>query len=78
VILNCQIGLGHEPVSTVCEITKIIDTNYFDAKYDMELHQILIPKWWKTTASWLLDGIISETEYLQVIENLILRNILRV
>lgn len=65
-------------VLTVGEITKIIDTNYFDAKYDMELHQTLIPKWWKITTSWLLDGMISETEYLQAIENLISRNILRV
>lgn len=65
-------------VLTVGEITRIIDTNYFDAKYDMELHQTLIPKWWKTTTSWLLDGMISDTEYLQAIENLMSRNILRV
>lgn len=65
-------------VLTVGETTKITDTNYFDVKYDMESHQIVIPKWWKITTSWLLDGKISETEYLLAIENLMSRNILRV
>jgi len=65
-------------VLTVGEITKITDTNYFDVKYDMESHQTTIPKWWKITTSWLLNGNISETEYLLAIENLMSRNILRV
>ena len=65
-------------VLTVGEETKITDTNFFDSKYNMELHQVVIPKWWKTTTSWLLDERISESEYLRAMENLISRNILTV
>jgi len=65
-------------VLTVGEFTKIIDTNFFDSKYDMELHQTKIPEWWKITTMWLLDEQISELEYLRALENLISRNILTV
>lgn len=65
-------------VLTVGEFTKITDTNFFDSKYNMELHQTKIPEWWKITTSWLLDEKISESEYLRALENLILRNILTV
>jgi len=65
-------------VLTVGEKTKITDTNFFDTKYNMESHQIAIPKWWKTTTLWLLEEKISESEYLRAIENLISRNIIRV
>ena len=65
-------------VLTVGEFTKITDTNFFDSKYNMELHQTKIPEWWKTTTSWLLDEKISESEYLRALENLISRNILTV
>ena len=65
-------------VLTVGDETKIIDTNFFNTKYDMELHQTVIPEWWKITTSWLLEEKISESEYLRAMENLISRNILRV
>ncbi|MGY5148247.1 MAG: hypothetical protein ACW9W4_09645 [Candidatus Nitrosopumilus sp. bin_7KS] len=65
-------------VLTVGEFTKITDTNFFDSKYNMELHQVKIPKWWKSTTNWLLNEKISESEYLRALENLISRNILTV
>ena len=65
-------------VLTVGEFTKIIDTNFFDSKYNMELYQTKIPEWWKITTGWLLDEKISESEYLRALENLISRNILTV
>jgi len=58
--------------------TKITDTNFFDAKYNMEAYDILIPNWWKKMTIWLLDERISESEYLRAMENLIERNIIRV
>ena len=65
-------------VLTVGDETKITETNFFDSKYNMASYQTIIPKWWKTTTSWLLDEKISESEYLRAMENLISRNILRV
>ena len=65
-------------VLTVGEETKIKDTNFFDTKYNMESHQVVIPEWWKTTTYWLLEEQISESEYLRALENVISRNILTV
>ena len=65
-------------VLTVGDETKMTDTNFFSTKYNMGLHQTIIPEWWKTTTSWLLDGKITDAEYLRAIENLISRNIIRV
>ena len=65
-------------VLSVGEETRITDSNFFDAKYNMQEHQVIIPKWWKTTTAWFLDERISESEYLRALENLISRNIIRV
>ena len=65
-------------VLSVGEETKITETNFFDAKYNMSTHEVFIPEWWKTTTYWLLEGRISETEYLRALENIISRNILTV
>jgi len=65
-------------ILTVGDETKITDTNFFDAKYNMEAHDIVIPKWWKQTTIWLLEERISESEYLRAMENLIDRKIIRV
>lgn len=65
-------------VLSVGEKTEITDTNFFETKYNMEQHEIVIPEWWKKTTMWLLDGLISEPEYLRAMENLISRNIIRV
>ena len=65
-------------VLSIGDETKITDTNFFNAKYNMDAHQVIIPEWLKTPTMWLLDERISESEYLRVLENLISRNILRV
>lgn len=65
-------------VLSVGDETKITDSSFFDAKYDLDSHQVIIPEWLKTTTMWLLDERISESEYLKALENLISRNILRV
>jgi len=65
-------------VLSVGEKTIITDTNFFDTKYNDGSFQTKIPKWWKITTKWLLEERISELEYLQAMENLISRNILRV
>jgi hypothetical protein len=83
-IIDKKTGLifSHEfhetEVLTVGEETKITETNFFNAKYNMSTHEVFIPKWWKTTTHWLLEERISETEYLRALENVISRNILRV
>lgn len=83
-IIDKKTGLvfSHEfhetKVLTVGEETKITDTNFFDAKYNMEAHNIVIPNWWKKITIWLLEEKISESEYLRAMENLIERNIIRV
>lgn len=65
-------------VLSVGDETKITDTNFFDTKYNGKEYQTKIPKWWKITTKWLLEEKISESEYLQAMENLISRDILRV
>lgn len=65
-------------VLSVGEKTKITDTNFFDTKYDMKKHDIVIPEWWKITTMWLLNERISESEYLRAMENLISRYIIKV
>ncbi len=65
-------------ILTVGDETKITDTNFFNAKYNMEAYDIQIPNWWKKMTIWLLDERISESEYLRAMENLIERNIIRV
>lgn len=65
-------------VLTVGDETKITDTNFFNAKYNMEAYDIQIPNWWKKMTIWLLDERISESEYLRAMENLIERNIIKV
>ena len=83
-IIDKKTGLvfSHEhhetEVLTIGDETKITETNFFNAKYDMELHRTKIPEWWKTTTMWLLDGQISESEYLRALENIMSRNILTV
>ena len=44
----------------------------------MDAHDIVIPDWWKTTTTWLLEEEISDDEYLPAMGNLISRNIIRV
>lgn len=83
-IIDKETGLvfSHEfhetEVLTVGDETKITATNFFDAEHNSESYDTAIPMWWKTTTKWLLEEKISESEYLQAMENLISRNILKV
>ncbi len=56
--------------------TKLTDTNIFEKKYIA--HELVIPKWFKTTTMWLIDNLISESEYLNATENLLEQGIIRV
>ncbi|HEY4679643.1 MAG TPA: hypothetical protein VIH04_00070 [Nitrosarchaeum sp.] len=58
------------------EKTELTDTNIFEKKY--LTNKLVIPKWFKTVTMWLVDGLISESEYLKATENLLERGILRV
>lgn len=51
------------------EKTVLTDTNIFEKKYPT--HELVIPKWFKTTTMWLIDDLISESEYLNATENLL-------
>ena len=58
------------------EKIELTDTNIFEKKY--LTNELLVPKWFKTTTMWLEDNLISESEYLNALENLLERGILRV
>ena len=58
------------------EKTELIDTDVFEKKYLTD--ELVIPKWFKTVTMWLGDDLISESDYLNAIENLLERGILRV
>ncbi|MBI5860005.1 MAG: hypothetical protein HZB73_04845 [Nitrosarchaeum sp.] len=63
-------------IITKWEKIELIDTNIFEKKYLAD--ELVIPKWFKTITMWLLDNLISESEYLNAIENLLERGIIRV
>ncbi|MGI0055989.1 MAG: hypothetical protein ACREAK_01300 [Nitrosarchaeum sp.] len=58
------------------EKTELIETDVFEKKYLTD--ELVIPKWFKTVTMWLVDDLISESDYLNAIENLLERGILRV
>lgn len=82
VIIDKETGLvfsdSHKETDIVTKWEKIelTDTNIFEKKY--LTHEFVIPKWFKTTTMWLIDDLISESEYLNAIENLLEQGILRV
>lgn len=49
----------------------LIETNIFQKTTGIQLYNMMIPEWVKTTTMWFLDGLISESEYIQSIEYLI-------
>ncbi|MCJ8307402.1 MAG: hypothetical protein MJK05_10245 [Nitrosopumilus sp.] len=65
-------------ITTYWEKTSLIKTNIFQESVGIQFHDLKIPEWWKKTTSWWLEGKISNLEYIQAMENLISRNILRV
>jgi hypothetical protein len=56
---------------TVWEKSLLIKTNVFQDSVGIQLHDMNIPKWFKTNTMWFLDGLILESEYIQTMEYLI-------
>ena len=81
-IIDKETGLvfsdNHKETDIVTKWEKIVltDTNIFEKKY--LTHELVIPKWFKTPTMWLIDDLISESEYLNATENLLEQGILRV
>lgn len=67
-----------EEVVTFWEKTSLIETNVFQKSAGIQLEDMKIPKWWKTSTMWFLEGKFTESEYLQAMEYLIDKKILRV
>lgn len=82
IIIDKETGLvfsdSHKETDIITKWEKIelTDTNIFERKY--LTHELAIPKWFKTTTMWLIDDLISESEYLNATENLLEQGILRV
>ena len=82
IIIDKETGLvfsdNHKETDIVAkwEKTVLTDTNIFEKKY--LTHELVIPKWFKTTTMWLIDDLISESEYLNATENLLEQGIIRV
>jgi len=62
----------------VWEKTELIDTNIFEKQVGIQLGELVIPEWWKKNTSWVLDGLITEADYLKSLEYLIGKEIIRV
>ena len=65
-------------VIPVWEKTELIDTNIFEKQVGIQLAELVIPEWWKQNTSWVLDGLITEADYLNALEFLIGKQIIRV
>jgi len=65
-------------ISTNWEKSSLIKTNVFQDSVGIQLHDLKIPKWWKTSAMWFSEGLTSESEYIHALEYLIGEKILRV
>jgi len=65
-------------VIPVWEKTELIDTNIFEKQVGIQLGELVIPEWWKKNTSWVLDGLITEADYLRALEYLIGKQIIRV
>jgi hypothetical protein len=61
---------------TVWEKSSLIETNVFQDSVGIQLHDMNIPKWFKTNTMWFLDDLILESEYIKSIEYLIGEKIL--
>ena len=65
-------------VTPVWKKTELIDTNIFEKQVGIQLGELEIPEWWKKNTSWVLDGLITEADYLKALEYLIGKQIIRV
>lgn len=61
---------------TVWEKSSLIETNMFQDSVGIQLHNMNIPKWFKTSTMWFLDELILESEYIQALKYLIAEKIL--
>jgi len=57
--------------------TELLDTNILLKKFGVEL-DLSIPGWWKKNTQWVVDGLISEAEYLRAMEYLIGQNVIKI
>ncbi len=67
-----------EDIVTFWEEASLIETNVFQKSAGIQLDDMKIPKWWKTSTMWFLEGKFTESEYLHAMEYLIDKKILRV
>ena len=58
-------------ITTNWEKSSLIKTNIFQDSVEIQLHDLSIPKWWKTSTMWYTEGLMSESEYIHAIEYLI-------
>lgn len=83
-IIDKETGLvfsyeNHETqVLSVGNYITITNTNFFDTKNHDESFEAEIPEWWKHTTRWLIEERISESEYMDGLEVLISKKILKV
>jgi len=57
--------------------TELLDSNILLKKFGVE-GDLNIPNWWKKNTQWVLDGLISEAEYLRAMEYLIGQQVIKV
>jgi len=67
-----------DDIVTFWEEIELIETNVFQKSVGIQLEDMKIPNWWKTSTMWFLEGKFTELEYLQAMEYLIDKKILRV
>jgi len=65
-------------IATNWEKSSLIKTNVFQDSVEIQLHDLKIPKWVKTTTMWFSEGLTSESEYINAMEYLIGKKVLRV
>lgn len=70
---------NHETkVLSVGNYIKITDTNFFDTKISNGSFEVKIPEWWKHPTRWLIEEKITDSEYLDGLEMLISKKLLKV
>ncbi len=58
-------------ITTNWEKSSLIETNVFQDSVGIQLHDLKIPKWWKTSTMWFSEGLTSELEYIHAMEYMI-------
>ncbi|HJJ23449.1 MAG TPA: hypothetical protein OQH54_07020 [Nitrosopumilus sp.] len=63
-------------ITTDWEKSSLLNTNVFHYSVGIQLHDLEIPKWLKTSTMWFTEGLTSESEYINAVEYLIGKKIL--